>query len=173
MENKYVSLKQSEYEEMVEKLNSESRTGLGIIFGLLLGVIGAILWAVVVKVTGYNIGIVAIGVGYLVSEGFVRTGRGTKKSIGIIAGVIALISIFLGEMLTMIVLIAEYWDMSILEAVQNMYISKLPMLVIESTEPISIVFYLIAVRYAYQRSFINENNFNVMIEPDRISEEVV
>ena len=43
----------------------------GLIAAILFGIVGAILWAVVVKVTGYNIGIAAIAVGYLVSQGFV------------------------------------------------------------------------------------------------------
>lgn len=172
MEENRVPIKQSEYNEMLEKLNSESRPGLGIVAGSLLGIVGAILWAVVVKLTGYNIGIVAIGVGYLVSEGFVRAGRGTNKTIGIVAGIIALLSIFLGEILTMFVLIAEYWDMTLVETVQNIYISKLPQLVVESTEPFSLVFYFIAISYAYKRSFIDEYSLNVMIEPDQTSGEV-
>lgn len=171
MEEDRVLISQSEYDDMLDSINNDSNLVLGIVYGLLLGIVGAVIWAIVVKFTGYNMGIVAILVGWLVSEGFVLAGRSTSNLIGLIAGGIALQSIFLGEALSMIVIVAEYWNVPILEAVQNMYLTKLPQLIIESSNIYNLIFYFIAVRYAYRRSFINEANLNVMIEPDGIIHE--
>lgn len=172
MSEKRVSMKQSDYDAMIESLNSNSSNVKSILLGLLMGIIGAVLWGIIVKISGYSLGIVAIGVGYMVSQGFIWGGRSTKMSMGIAAGVIALLSIFLGNIITVLMFLGEYWGLTFADTVANVYLHKLPELVISNMEAMDIVFYFIAISTAFRRSYVDENKLNVIIEPDVVEEEI-
>jgi hypothetical protein len=126
----------------------------GLIVAVLLGIVGAILWAIVVKVTGYNIGIAAIAVGYLVSQGFVWAGKGDSATWGFVAAVIATLSILLGKTLAVIIVVAEYYGITIFEMMQVIDYGQLMGFMVETFELFDLVFYAIALQTAYKRSFI-------------------
>jgi hypothetical protein len=126
----------------------------GIVVAILLGIVGAILWAIVVKVTGYNIGIAAIAVGYLVSQGFVWAGKGDSATWGVVAAVIATLSILLGKTLAVIIVVAEYYGITIFEMMQVLDYGQLMGFMVDTFELFDLVFYAIALQTAYKRSFI-------------------
>jgi len=126
----------------------------GLLVAILFGIIGAILWAIIVKVTGYNLGIAAIAVGYLVSQGFVWAGKGDSAIWGVVAAVIATLSILLGKMLAIIILIAEYYGVSFFEMMQVLDYGQLMVFMVDTFELFDLVFYAIALQTAYKRSFI-------------------
>lgn len=126
----------------------------GLVVAILLGIVGAILWAIVVKVTGYNIGIAAIAVGYLVSQGFVWVGKGDSATWGIVAAVIATLSILLGKTLAVIIVVAEYYGITLFEMMQVLDYGQLMGFMVDTFELFDLVFYAIALQTAYKRSFI-------------------
>lgn len=126
----------------------------GLVVAILLGIVGAILWAIVVKVTGYNIGIAAIAVGYLVSQGFVWAGKGDSATWGIVAAVIATLSILLGKTLAVIIVVAEYYGITIFKMMQVLDYGQLMGFMVDTFELFDLVFYAIALQTAYKRSFI-------------------
>ncbi len=126
----------------------------GLVVAILLGIVGAILWAIVVKVTGYNIGIAAIAVGYLVSQGFVWAGKGDSATWGVVAAVIATLSILLGKTLAVIIVVAEYYGITIFEMMQVLDYGQLMGFMVDTFELFDLVFYAIALQTAYKRSFI-------------------
>lgn len=126
----------------------------GLVVAILLGIVGAILWAIVVKVTGYNIGIAAIAVGYLVSQGFVWAGKGDSATWGVVAAVIATLSILLGKTLAVIIVVAEYYGITLFEMMQVLDYGQLMGFMVDTFELFDLVFYAIALQTAYKRSFI-------------------
>jgi hypothetical protein len=86
-------------------INTEEKLGnipLAITFGLLASVIGAILWAVITVSTGYQIGYMAIAIGFLVGYTVKFAGRGNQITFGVIGAVLSLFGCFLGNYLSQI-----------------------------------------------------------------------
>lgn len=125
----------------------------GLMVAIIFGIVGAILWAVVVKVTGYNLGIAAIVVGAIVSQGFVWAGKGDSAIWGVIAAVIATLSILFGKIITIIILAAEFYGITIFEMMQVLDYGQLMLFMMDTFEPFDLVFYAIAIQTAYKRSF--------------------
>jgi hypothetical protein len=61
--------------------------------------VGAILWMIFVQVTGYEVGIVAVGIGFLVGQAMAAT-AGTSTQLPPIGAVLSLIGCLLGQILT-------------------------------------------------------------------------
>src|ERR1043165_2131467 len=69
--------------------------------GIAAAVIGGIAWAVITVTTEFQIGYMAIGVGFLV--GFaVRLGHGRDKIFGFTGAILALVGCLMGNFLSMI-----------------------------------------------------------------------
>lgn len=133
---------------------------LSIILGLALGIVGAAIWALITKVTGYNLGIIAIVVGFLVAFGFRLGGLTSNMTMGIIAAVIAFFSVLLGNVFTIFMQVADYFDVSLLEVVQLFDYAKLPEVILESSSPIDLLFYFIALSTAFKGSYISGPKVN-------------
>ena len=91
------------YENLAKASNMQSKdinTALAVIFGLALGIIGALIWFGAVVITKWQIGLVAIAVGWLAGFG-VHIGSGKKRAVSlqIISAIVAFISILFGQYL--------------------------------------------------------------------------
>lgn len=75
---------------------------MAIIFGLLASVVSAGLWATVTVVTGYQIGYMAIAVGFLVGYTVKFAGRGNQLTFGIIGAALSLVGCVLGNYFSMV-----------------------------------------------------------------------
>ena len=80
-----------------------------ILLGFLFSLVGAVLWYAVVYISKWQLGIVALGVGMLAGYG-VKLGSGNKQSLNlqIISGVIAFISVIVGEYLILNHYLVDY-----------------------------------------------------------------
>ncbi|MFM7853955.1 MAG: hypothetical protein ACKO96_19040, partial [Flammeovirgaceae bacterium] len=85
-----------------EKLQSEQNMPLGIVGGIAAAFVGAIIWAIVTVVTGYQIGWMAVGVGFLVGYSIRFLGKGIDKIFGVMGGVFALVGCLLGNFFTLV-----------------------------------------------------------------------
>ena len=73
---------------------------LGAIAGAL---IGAIAWAAITAATHFQIGYMAIGVGFLAGYGMRTLGGGRDRADGVIAGIVAFLGCVLGNLLTAVI----------------------------------------------------------------------
>jgi hypothetical protein len=101
-----------------------------------------------------NAMIAAIAVGYLISQGFVWTGKSDSATWGVVAAVIATLSILLGKTLAVIIVVAEYYSITIFEMMQVLDYGQLMGFMVDTFELFDLVFYAIALQTAYKRSFI-------------------
>jgi hypothetical protein len=73
---------------------------LAIAAGLLAALVGAALWAVITVTTKFQIGFMAIGVGFLVAWAVRTFGRGHSEVFGVLGGGFALLGCVLGNLLS-------------------------------------------------------------------------
>ena len=73
---------------------------LGAVVGLLAALVGAGIWAAVTALTAYQIGFMAVGVGFLVGFAVRFTGKGHEPIFGVVGAVLALLGCVVGNYLT-------------------------------------------------------------------------
>jgi hypothetical protein len=77
-----------------------SNLPLGVAAGFGAAIVGAAIWAVITAASGYQIGWMAIGVGFLVGFAIRLAGKGTEPTFGVAGAVLALLGCALGNLLT-------------------------------------------------------------------------
>lgn len=137
----------------IENLKLEQNLGLGIIGGSIGGLLGAIIWAAVTYFTEYQIGYLAMGVGFLVGFGMNKSGKGIDRIFGIAGGIIALVSVLVGNFLVSLGYLAKYLEISYLDALLYFDYSMTFELLWETFAFMDLLFYALAVYAGYRFSF--------------------
>jgi hypothetical protein len=83
----------------IEQLDTESNLIMGLIGGALAMLVSAVIWGAIAYFTEYQIGWMAIGVGYLVGIAVKFFGKGKTMIFGISSAGLALIGCALGNLL--------------------------------------------------------------------------
>lgn len=91
---------------------------LGIVAGLVAAVIGAAVWAVITVATEFQIGWMAVGVGFLVGVAVRFFGKGSTTVFGVVGAACALFGCILGNVLSECGFASLQEDMSFWEAVR-------------------------------------------------------
>lgn len=139
--------------EAYEKLRMEQNLILGIILGLIVGVVCAILWGIITVVTNYQIGYMAIAVGALVGLTVRKFGKGIDATFGYAGAIIALISVVLGNVLSLIGYSVQGLEIEYVEALKTYDYSLIPDQMAAFFSYIDLLFYGIAVYVGYHFSF--------------------
>ncbi len=139
--------------EIFEELRLEQNLLLGVFSGLIIGAFGAIIWGLITVVTGFQIGFMALAIGAGVGLGVRKLGKGIDRIFGYWAAIIALISILLGNFLSIIGFVANYNEMGYIETLFLFDYSLLITIMAEAFSFIDLVFYAIALYTGYIFSF--------------------
>ena len=135
-----------------EKLLAEENLSKAVLFGVLACIAGAVAWALISISTGYQMGYMAIGVGFLV--GFaMRQGKGIRPIFGIIGAALALISCVMGDFFSIVGLVAKEYEVSFMDVLFDASYGEVMSVVIENMASMTIVFYGIALYEGYKLSF--------------------
>lgn len=138
-----------------EQLLAEENLPKAVLLGVLACIVGAAAWALISISTGYQIGYMAIGIGFLV--GFaMRQGKGIRPVFGIIGAALALLSCVMGDFFSIAGLAAKEFEVSFMDVLLTNY-SVVMELVLENLASMTIVFYGIAVYEGYKLSFSAQN----------------
>ena len=140
-------------QERIENIKKKQNVGLGIIGGSIGGLIGAVLWAAITYFSGYQIGWLAVGVGFLVGFGVRKLGKGIDKEFGVVGGIIALISVVLGNFLASIGFLATVFEIGYIEMLFAFNYAMTFELLKETFSVIDLLFYGIAIYEGYRFSF--------------------
>ncbi|HLQ12892.1 MAG TPA: hypothetical protein VK130_06555 [Steroidobacteraceae bacterium] len=120
---------------------------LAVVAGLAAAIVGAVIWAVITVTTKYQIGFMAIGVGFLVGWTVRAAGKGSEMSYSLVGGALALIGCLLGNLLSACGFLATDQSVPLMAIVGRALTS--PSLSIEllqaSFSPMDLLFYAIAV----------------------------
>lgn len=125
---------------------------LGTLGAVAGAVLGAIAWAAITAATNFQIGYMAIGVGFLAGYGMRVLGGGRDRAGGIVAGAVALLGCVLGNLLAAIVVIAQHEHYAI-DVVLRAAIAKPAFtgaLVRDGFDLMDLLFYALAVYAGYR-----------------------
>jgi hypothetical protein len=140
------------FETSAEALPAE-RFGLAVPAGLAAALIGAILWAVFVYVTEYQLGLVVVLIGALIGYVIRIVGRGTRPAFGILGAICAAFAWALGTVLTDVAFLAQGAGRPFLEVLNLLGAEETMSLAFQSADVMDIVFLGIAVWEGYKFSF--------------------
>jgi hypothetical protein len=137
----------------IENLKLEQNLVLGIIGGSFGGLIGAALWAAITYFSEYQVGWIALGVGFLVGYGVRKLGRGIDKVFGIAGGTIAFTSVGLGNFFASLGFLAKALEMGYIEILSGFNYALTFEFLKETFSVTDILFYIIAIYMGYKYSF--------------------
>lgn len=140
-------------ERTFQEIRDNQNLPRGIVGGIIAGLIGSLLWAVISYVTDYQIGWMAIGIGFIIGMAVRIMGRGIDFTFGIVGAVISLFSVVLGNLLLYCAFIANYYDVPLLSTFSEL--GAVFELLMDSLKPIDYLFYGLAIYTGFKTSFTN------------------
>jgi len=135
-----------------EQLLAEENLPKAVLFGVLACIVGAAAWALISISTGYQIGYMAIGIGFLVGIAM-RQGKGIRPVFGIIGAALALVSCVIGDFFSIMGMVAREYEVSFMDVLLDANYGEVMSVVVENMASMTIVFYGIAVYEGYKLSF--------------------
>jgi hypothetical protein len=142
-------------QELVARRIAEQNLMLGVIGAVVAAIAGASIWAAVTVVTEFQIGWMAVGVGFLVGFAVRKLGKGMTSVFGYVGAVGALGGCLLGNLLSVCSFAATANSVPFMSVVVDVLSS--PSIVVEllkvTFSPMDLVFYGIAVYEGYRFSF--------------------
>jgi len=148
-----IKVNEGKLEKYIEKLRTEQNLGLAIAAGLGSSIVGAILWAIITVATGYQLGLMAIAVGFIVGYCVRYLGKGLDQPFGIIGAIFALLGCFMGNYFSIVGIAADELGMGYVETLGSVDLAAIPEIMAETFSFMDIVFYGIAVYEGYKFSF--------------------
>lgn len=141
-------------ENFQQRLKEEQSLFRGIVAGAGAAVIGAIIWAIVTVVTDYQIGWMAVGIGFLVGYAVRQFGKGVDKTFGYMGAGLSLLGIIAGNILTAAIVISQQEAVSLFRVLFVMVLSPSAIFEILGLmfSPIDLLFYGIALYEGYKFS---------------------
>jgi hypothetical protein len=150
------------------RLRAEQNLPLAIFAGIGGAILGALAWAVLTVTTEFQIGYMAIAVGFMVGYA-VRLGNGIDKVFGITGAILALFGCVLGNLLSVVGFISKQQHMGLMETLSRLDYSKLPEIFVATFSFMDLVFYAIAVYEGYRFSFRRLTAQDLGIEPPKVA----
>ncbi len=122
----------------------------GLLGGLVAAVAAAAVWAAITVITNYQIGFLAIGVGFLVGYAVRVMGKGNTPVFSVMAAGLALLGCALGNLWSAIVFIGKEGGQDAMAAVQGFdYAVSFDVLKLTAS-PMDFLFYGLAIWQAYK-----------------------
>ncbi|MGB3467106.1 MAG: hypothetical protein WBA74_17630 [Cyclobacteriaceae bacterium] len=139
--------------QYLERLKTEQNLPLGIVGAAIAALIGALLWAVITNATGYQIGYVAIAIGFIVGFANRTLGKGLDPIFGIVGALFAFFGCFFGNYLSLVGLAADSMAITYMEALTTFDSALVLEAMMDDFGLFDIVFYGIAIYEGYKFSF--------------------
>ena len=131
---------------------AESNLPLAVLGGAVAALIGAGLWALITVTTGYQIGFMAIGVGFLVGYAVRLLGKGSTPVFGALGALLSLAGCVAGNVLAIAGFIASDVEQPFFSVLSQIEMAAIPSMLSETFSAIDVVFYAIAVYEGYKLS---------------------
>lgn len=125
---------------------------VGGLTGLAAAIAGAGTWAAITVYTNYQIGFMAVGVGYLVGLTMRKFGHGHSSLFGGIAAILAVLGCVTGNLLSACAFAADELQVSLGTILKVLSPSAALGLLQEGFSPIDALFYFLAVSAAFRTS---------------------
>lgn len=139
----------------LQRLKEEQNLALAIFSAAAAAFIGAVLLAVITVYMETRISWTAIGVGFLVGYTVRLLGKGMDRIFGVVGAFFALLSCAAGNILTIVIMINQEFDIAILEIIFDFITSPLMVIeiLVQTFSWIDLLFYGLAIYFGYKLSF--------------------
>jgi len=146
-------ISEQDAERALEVFRQEQNLVVGSMAGLIAAVSGAAVWAGVTVVTEYQIGWMAVGLGFLVGIAIRAMGRGIDQVFGVVGAVMALVGCVLGNVFTIVWYISAQTGSSLLSVLTQLDMELVIDLITETFQVMDILFYGLALYFGYKYAF--------------------
>lgn len=146
-------LEPAEVALVLERLRSEQHLGKATVAGAAAAALGAAAWAFITVVTHYQIGWMAVGIGFLVGYAVRTFGKGMDRAFGIVGAAMALFGCLAGNLLTACGMVAQQENLGVLDILAGLDAQSVQELMVATFSPMDLLFYGIAVYEGYKLSF--------------------
>ena len=155
-------MSEQEAARALEVFREEQNLVVGSMAGLTAAVTGAAVWAGVTVVTEYQIGWMAVGLGFLVGIAMRTMGKGIDQVFGVVGAAMALVGCVLGNVFTIAWYISAQTGSPILDVITQMDIELMIDLITETFRVMDILFYGLALYFGYKYAFrqLTPDDFN-------------
>jgi hypothetical protein len=152
-DRKHITLSREDRNLYIERLKLEQNLLFGFTGGLAASLIGAILWAIITVVTNFQIGYMAVAIGFLVGYAIRYMGKGIDPIFGVLGSVLSLSGCLLGNFLSIVGFAAKNEGINYFDLLMAIDYSLVPQIMIDSFSPMDILFYGFALYEGYKFSF--------------------
>ena len=140
-------------EKVLEQLRSEQNYPMALVAGIVVGLLGALLWGAITVATGYQIGYMALAVGAGVGFSIRFAGKGIDQIFGITGAIIAVLSCVVGNFFSIIGFMANYENLGYFETFLLFDYSQLAAIMSETFSAMDLLFYGFAGYEGYKFAF--------------------
>ena len=146
-------LTKQQIETALGRLRTQQNLAGGIGAGVVASLVGAAIWAAVTVATGYQIGWMAIGVGFLVGMAVRTVGKGIDNIFGIAGAVLALLGCAVGNLLAVVGFVSQQESAPFMSILSQLDFATIEELMVQTFSPMDLLFYGIAIYEGYKLSF--------------------
>jgi len=147
------TIDEGKYLEKISAMEGEQSFVGAVLAGAAAALVSAAIWGFVTVLTGYQIGWMAIGVGYLVGHAVRPFGKGVNKIFGLIGAAWAVFGCLFGNLVAMCSFVAQSQGVGTLDVLMQLDLTTSYQILAETFSPIDLLFYGIAIYEGYRFSF--------------------
>ena len=125
---------------------------MAVLAGAIAAAVGAALWALITILTHFQIGFMALGVGFLVGWTVRGFGRGTAAIYSWTGAGLALMGCVAGNLLTACIFASQEMNVALFDVLERLTPEIATQLMTESFHPMDVLFYALAVYQGYRFS---------------------
>ena len=144
---------QARFEMYLQQQRGEQNLSMAVAAGLVVTIAAAVVWAAISALTQYQIGFMAIGVGFVTGYAIRVVGKGFDQIFGIAGAVLSLFGCVLGNLLTAVYWISTEFEAGYFYVLFGLDMSLVTDIMVETFSPMDVVFYAIAIYFGYKYSF--------------------
>jgi hypothetical protein len=137
----------------IQRLRSEQNLVLAVLAGGVAALLGASVWAAITFTTSFQIGWMAVGVGFLVGYAVRIFGKGIDKSFAIVGAAWSLAGCAAGNLLSVIGVISKHQNIPFFDILDKLKPEIVASLMQATFNWMDLLFYGIAVYEGYRFSF--------------------
>jgi hypothetical protein len=147
------TLDQERLTRYLDSLRLEQNFILGLVAGVAAAVVAAAIWAAVTVVTSYQIGWLAIGVGFVVGFAVRQAGKGLSQPFGFLGAALALLGCVIGNVAAGYAFAAQSAGIPLVDVLPFVTLSNIQDLLVQTFNPMDLLFYGLAILAGYRGSF--------------------
>jgi hypothetical protein len=144
---------ESKSQMLLRQLRDNQNLTMGFVGGLGAAALGSVVWATITALTYYQIGFMAVGVGFLVGFAVRKMGQGVDPTFGYLGAGLSLLGCLVGNLLTTCIVVSQQENVALSEVLAGLNPSVAMEIMTYTFSPIDLLFYGLALYYGYKFSF--------------------